>query len=460
MTQEPYQLAKRTETPLAPASTFAVTQQWESLEHPHIKETSSSIRIGLWTLALAFGGFMLWASLAPLDEGVPSMGMMAIDTKRKPIQHLTGGIVKEVLVREGEVVKEGQVLVRLDDALSGANYEASHERYLGLRAIESRLEAEILGAEVIQFHADLMVTPTTPLIEKLKFAQTQLFESRKDALQADLGAIEENIQGQKAMRIAYKENVGNRRSQRTLLLEELTNTRELVKDGFTPRNRQLELERAVAESNAALADLQGNISRIDRSVRELQQRAVSRTKEYRKEVESQLTDVSREARGEELRLKVAQDDLGRTELKAPVAGQVMGLVVQASGSILQAGQKLMDIVPQNETLLLEAHVAPSLIDQVRAGLPVDIRFSAFAHSPLLVVEGKVVSVSNDLNIEPSGNFYLARVAITPEGRKTLGARQLHPGMPVEVVFKTGERTLLDYLLHPLTKRMAAAMKEE
>jgi protease secretion system membrane fusion protein len=138
----------------------------------------------------------------------------------------------------------------------------------------------------------------------------------------------------------------------------------------------------------------------------------------------------------------------------------MGLVIQAPGSVLQGGQKLMDIVPQNETLLLEAHVSPTLIDQVRAGLPVDIRFSAFAHSPLLVVEGKVVSVSNDLNIEPSGNFYLARVAITPEGSKTLGARQLHPGMPVEVVFKTGERTLLDYLLHPLTKRMAAAMKEE
>jgi protease secretion system membrane fusion protein len=460
MTQAPNQLAKRTDTPLAHASTLDVPQQWELLEHPHIKESGSSIRIGLWTLALALGGFMLWASLAPLDEGVPSMGMVAIDTKRKPIQHLTGGIVKEVLVREGEVVKEGQVLARLDDVLSGSNYESMRQTYLGLRAIESRLEAEILGAKAIQFHADLMVTPSTPLIEKLKFAQTQLFQSRKDALRADLGAIEENIEGLSAMLIAYKENVGNRASQRTLLMEELTNTRELVKDGFTPRNRQLELERAVAESNATLADLQGNISRVKRSVRELRLRAVARTKEYRKEVESQLTDVSRQAQVEGLRLKVAQDDLGRTELKAPVAGQVMGLVIQAPGSVLQGGQKLMDIVPQNETLLLEAHVSPTLIDQVRAGLPVDIRFSAFAHSPLLVVEGKVVSVSNDLNIEPSGNFYLARVAITPEGSKTLGARQLHPGMPVEVVFKTGERTLLDYLLHPLTKRMAAAMKEE
>jgi protease secretion system membrane fusion protein len=334
------------------------------------------------------------------------------------------------------------------------------QRYLGLRATEGRLEAEISGAKAIRFHADLMVTPADPLIEKLKFSQTQLFESRLDALQADMGAIEENIQGQRAMLSAYKENIGNRRNQRALLMEELTNTRELVKDGFTPRNRQLELERVVTESNAALADLQGNITRVSRSISEFQQRAIARKKEYRKEVEFQLAEVSREAQAEALRLKVAQGDLGRTELKAPVAGQVMGLVIQAPGSILQAGQKLMDIVPQNETLLLEAHVAPNLIDQVRTGLAVDIRFSAFAHSPMLVVEGKVVSVSSDLNIDPAGNYYLARVAITPEGRKALGTHRLQPGMPVEVVFKTGQRTLLDYLLHPLTKRMAAAMKEE
>ena len=127
-----------------------------------------------------------------------------------------------------------------------------------------------------------------------------------------------------------------------------------------------------------------------------------------------------------------------------------------------AGQKLMDIVPENEPLLLETRVAPHLIDRVRAGLPVDVRFSAFAHSPQLVVDGKVVSVSADLLTDPTNNmgYYLARVAVTPEGLKDLGKRQMHPGMPVEVVFRTGERSLLTYLLHPLTKRMAASMKEE
>lgn len=460
MTHPQNQLVKTQDLALVPSAAVTVEQQWAVMEHPHMAETGRSAKVGLWTLALAFGGFLLWAGLAPLDEGVPSSGMVAIDTKRKPVQHLTGGMVKEVLVHEGDVVTEGQVLARIDDAAARSAHEALRQHYLGLRAMEGRLEAENLGAKSIAFHSDLMTTPTDPLIEKLKFGQTQLFESRKDALLADLEVFEEGIQGQNAMLIAYKENIDNRRSQRTLLMEELGNTRELVKEGFAPRNRQLELERMVTEANTALADLQGNMTRISRSIRELQQRAISRKKEYRKEVEFQLTDVARDAQADALKLKLAADELGRTELKAPVSGQVMGLTVQTAGSVVQAGQKLMDIVPVDETLLLETHVAPNMIDQVRAGLPVDVRFTAFAHSPQLVVQGKVVSVSKDLNVEPTSSYYLARVAITPEGRKSLGTRQMQPGMQVDVVFKTGERTLIDYLLHPLTKRLAAAMKEE
>ena len=132
------------------------------------------------------------------------------------------------------------------------------------------------------------------------------------------------------------------------------------------------------------------------------------------------------------------------------------------GGVVAPGQKLMDIVPKGEPLLLEARVAPHMIDRVHAGLPVDVRFSSFAHSPQLVVNGKLVSISADLLTEPQTNmsYYLARVEVTPEGRKALGKRQLQPGMPVEVIFKTGERSMLTYLLHPLTKRLAASMTEE
>jgi protease secretion system membrane fusion protein len=156
-------------------------------------------------------------------------------------------------------------------------------------------------------------------------------------------------------------------------------------------------------------------------------------------------------------------DLDRMEIKSPANGQVVGLSVQTVGAVLQPGQKLLDVVPDSQTLLLEAHIPPHLIDKVQAGLPADVRFNAFAHSPQLVVEGKVISISGDLLSDPQQPqyaYYLARVQVTPSGMKTLGQRQMQPGMPTEIVIKTGERSLLTYLLHPLTKRMAASMKEE
>jgi membrane fusion protein, protease secretion system len=419
-------------------------------------------RVGLWALAIGFGGFLLWAGFAPLDEGVPGAGVVAIDTKRKAVQHLSGGIVKEVLVGEGDKVKEGQVLIKLDDAASRSNYETVRQRYLGLRAMQGRLTAEQSGLSAVTFHPDLQKAASDPFIAQQMRNQEQLFMSRRSMLRSDLQSIEESIQGQMGLLTAYNGMLENRRNQLALINDELGNLRGLVKEGYAPRNKQLEMERLVAETNSVIAELMGNIVRAQRAVGELRQRAMSRQQDYRRDVETQIAAVTREVLSDEHKLKAVTDDLGRVEIKAPVAGQVVGLTVQTVGGVVQPGQKIMDIVPENEPLLLEARVAPHMIDRVHAKLPVDVRFSTFAHSPQLVVEGQVVSVSGDLLTDQQSqiSYYLARVQVTPEGLKTLGKRQLQPGMPVEVVFKTGERSLLTYLLHPLTKRMSAAMKEE
>ncbi len=422
---------------------------------------SRGARMGLWALALGLGGFLIWAGFAPLDEGVPSAGVVAIDTKRKAVQHLAGGIIKEVLVREGDRVQEGQVLVKLDPAVVRANYETSRQRYLGLRAMESRLRAEQLNQGKVTFHPDVVAAGNDPQIRQAMMNQEQLFGSRRAALSADLQGMEESIQGQEGLIAAYDGMLINRRNQLSLLTEELNNTRGLVKEGYAPRNRQLELERMSAEANSGLMELQGNTVRAKRAIAEVRQRMVSRQQEYRKEVESQLADVSREAASEEQKFRAVTEDLGRTDIKAPVAGQVVGLAFQTVGGVVGPGQKLMDIVPMGEALLIEAHVAPHLVDKIHPGLRVDVRFSSFANSPQLVVDGKVVSISGDLLAEQNGApYFLARVAVTAEGYKKLGKRSLQPGMPVELVFITGERTLLTYLLHPLTKRVAASMKEE
>lgn len=426
-------------------------------------DAGRATRIGLWAMALGFGGFLAWAALAPLDEGVPSAGLVSIDTKRKAVQHLAGGIVKEMLVREGQTVQEGQVLIRLDEATARANFESIRQRYLGLRAIEGRLQAEQADLPKIAFHPDLLAAASDPLIRQQVATQEQLLLSRRSALRADLQAIEEGIQGQQGLLHAYGGMLGNRREQLVLLRDELTNTRGLVGEGYAPRNRQLELERMVAESNAAAAELLGNSARARQAIAEMRQRVIARRQEYRKEVDTQLADVSREVLADAEKFIAVKADLQRMDIRAPAAGQVVGLAVQTVGGVIQPGQKLMDVVPAGEPLLLEARVAPHLIDKVHAGLPADVRFSAFAHSPQLVVEGKVESISGDLLTDPQDPrlaYYLARVRVTPEGMQALGKRQMQPGMPVEVIVKTGERSLLTYLLHPLTKRMAASMKEE
>ena len=428
----------------------------------HAAHTGRAARIGLWSLVLGFGGFLLWAGLAPLDEGVPSQGMIAIDTKRKAVQHLTGGLIKEVLVGEGDRVKEGQILLRLDPAVARANFESVRQRYIGLRAMEGRLLAEQRGQASITFHPDVIKARLDPQNLQLIVTQEQLFTSRRAALRADLQASQESISGQEGLIAAYESMQLSKKSQQALLTEELNATRGLVKEGYAPRNRQLELERMAAESSASIAELQGNTIRAKRAVAELKQRSIVREQEYRKEVESQLSDVGREVAADGEKYRAAQDDLERIDLKSPSAGQVVGLTVQTVGGVISPGQKLMDIVPEGQALLVEARVAPHMIDRVHAKLPVDVRFSSFAHTPQLVVQGQVVTVSTDLLVDPQTGvgYYLARVAVTPEGFKALGKRQLQPGMPVEIVFITGERSMLTYLLSPLTKRLAASMKEE
>jgi len=426
-------------------------------------DTSAVARAGLWVLGLGFGGFLLWAAFAPLDEGVPTQGMVTIDTKRKTVQHLSGGIVKEVLVHEGQQVKEGEPLLRLDAAVARANYESVRQRYLGYRAMQSRLFAEQAGNAAIDFHPDVKAAMNDPLIKQQIVTQQQLIQARRAALAADLQGIEENTQGLKEQLGSYQNILVQRRNQLSLLNEELNNVRGMVKEGYAPRNRQLELERMVAESNAVIADLVGNSLRVNRQVAELGQRSMARKQEYRKEIESQLADITRETQSDAEKFVAVTADLDRMEIKAPANGQVVGLTVQTVGAVLQPGQKLLDVVPDNQSLLLEAHIPPHLIDKVQSGLPADIRFNTFAHSPQLVVEGKILSVSGDLLSDPQApqfSYYLARVQVTPAGMKTLGQRQMQPGMPVEIVIKTGERSLLTYLIHPLTKRMAASLKEE
>ncbi|MDR0672211.1 MAG: HlyD family type I secretion periplasmic adaptor subunit [Zoogloeaceae bacterium] len=425
-------------------------------------DTRAPARLGFWVLGVGFGGFLLWAAFAPLNEGVPTNGVVAIDTKRKAVQHLSGGIVKAVHVREGQFVKYGDPLLEIDAAATQANFESARLRYYTMRAMENRLIAE-QDQEKIRFHPDLLrAKDEDPMVADMLRNQEELFASRRMALEAEISAMEESIHGYAASIEGYRGLLESRRAQLDLLREESSGMRDLVAEGYAPRNNLLALERTTAETLGAIADLQGNIERSRRASTEMRLRIQQRKQEFRKDTDTQLADVRSQVQAEKERFEALRDDLQRTVIRAPAEGQVVGLVVQTVSGVITPGQKVMDIVPQGEPLLLETQVPPHLIDRVWTGREADVRFSAFAHSPQLVVPGKVESVSGDLLYDPNTGaaYYLARVSVTEEGMKILGSRHMQAGMPAEVIIITGERSMLTYLLRPLLKRIAVSMKEE
>ena len=429
-----------------------------------LANTDKPIRMGFWVLVVGFGGLMLWSAFAPLDEGVSAPASVSIESKRKTIQHMNGGIVHNVLVKEGQMVKAGDVLVELDDGLSKANFESIRQNYMGQRASESRLLAEQTGAEHINFHPDLVKAAVDPLVLQHMQTQNLLFQSRRAALQAEMQAGEENLGGLKAQFESITSMLENRKHQAAAQEQQIKSIRELAAEGYAPRNQVLQLEQSQSELRSLMADLQGNLNRIQRSLAEVHQRLTQRKQEYLKEVSQQLADVRREVQSGQDKLKAVTEELARTQVKSPVDGQVVGMQVSSVGGVVTPGQRLMDVVPNGEPLVVDAKIPPHIIDKVFAGEAVEVRFSTFANSPQLVLDAKLMSVSKDVINEQTAmgvqSFYLARAAINEEGMKTLGKRVLQPGMPAEVLIKTGERSLLTYLLHPLTKRISASMKEE
>ena len=425
-------------------------------------DAGKAARTGLWILLLGLGCFVAWAALAPLDRGVPTVGRVSVETRLKAVQHLTGGIVKEVFVREGGRVQEGQPMFRLEESTSKATFEGVRQDYVGALAVKARLSAELAGASRIDFPVELTDLSADPQIRQLIRTQEQLFSSRRAALRADLQVIEEGVRGQEEQLRAYASMADGRRAQLALLKDELKSAVELVKDGYLPRSRARELERSVSEAHGQLQEQLGNMARARQAISEFKVRTVARQQEYRVEIETQMAETSKGVQAGSERFSAAQGDLDRTIIRAPASGQVVGLQMQTVGGVVIPGQKLAEIVPEGAPLLLEAMVKPQLIDRLQPGLMADVRFQAFANAPELVVESKLVSVSGDLIIDPSHHneaHYLALLKITDKGMHTLGTRVLQPGMPADIIVKTGEQTLLNYLLGPFLKRLASSMKE-
>lgn len=421
------------------------------------------VRLGWAVILVGLGGFFLWAGLAPLDKGVPVSGTVMVSGHRKAVQHVSGGILAKILVKEGDLVQAGQVVALMEPIPAKSQADATRSQYITARLTAVRLQAELAGQAQLTLPPPLQAQlHSVPRAMATWQVQQDLFKSRRAALQADLAAMQESLAGLKLQMQALEESRSSKLQQQQSLVVQREGMRELASDGYVPRNRFLEVDRMHAQIVGAIADDTGNLGRLRHQISETQQRIAQRQDEYQKEVRTQLAEASRDAETLESRATATDFDLANTEIRAPMSGKVVGLAVFTDRGVLPPGFKLMDIVPQDETLFIEAQVPVHLIDKVKPALSVEVMFTAFNQNRTPHVQGHVDMVSADRLVDEKNGYpyYTMHAHVTPEGMRKLGQLQVRPGMPVEVLVKTGERTLLSYLLKPVVDRMHGALREE
>lgn len=427
-------------------------------------DARAASRIGWLIVVLGMGGFVLWASLAPLDKGVPLQGYVAKEGNRKAVQTQGGGTIQDILVHDGDVVKAGQLLVRLNSVQASAQVETSRAQYFAARASEARLLAERDGLAKVAFPPALEAERNDARVQSNYALQQQLFTSRRASLQSQLSAMDENIAGLNQQLKGLQESRDSKKAQLAILKEQLDNMRGLATDGYIARNRMLDLDRTYVQISGAMSEDVGNIGRARSQVLELQMKRSQALSDYQKEVRTQLADVQREAEALMSRISGQNFDVANTELKSPVDGIVVGQNVFTKGGVVGAGAKLMEIVPSDDALVVEGQLAVNLVDKVHVGLPVELIFSAFNTNRTPHIPGTIIQVSADRTVDEKTGaaFYKVRAKVDKEGAHLVAAKklQIQSGMPVEMFVKTGERTMMSYLLKPVIDRSHSSMSED
>jgi protease secretion system membrane fusion protein len=421
-------------------------------------------KLGWWIVLIGVVGFLFWAIFAPLDKGVPMSGTVAKETNRKAVQYMQGGTVDDILVREGDVVKAGQVLVRMNGIQAKSQAGISDVQYVTARATEARLTAERDGKNSVTFPAELEANKTVPQVAENISLQQQLFTSRRMELENELGAVEQNIAGLKLQIGGTEASRDSKRDQLAILKEQLDNMRDLSREGYVARSKLLELERQYVQLTGALAEDNGNIGRGQRQIMELNLKRAQRLAQYQREVRTQLSDVQKEADALHSRMAAEQYAVANVDVKSPADGVVMGMNVFTKGGVVQPGFRMMDVVPTNDALIVEGRLPVNLVDRVHKGLKVELIFSAFNTNTTPHIPGEVTQVSADrLLDEHNGTpYYAVQAKVSPAGLKMLQDKKLdvRPGMPVELFVKTGERSMMSYLLKPVMDRAKTSLTEE
>jgi len=422
-----------------------------------------NLAVGLALVALLVGGAGAWAAMAEIAGAVVATGTVVVESEVKQVQHQEGGIVQEIRVRDGDAVAAGDLLIRLDDTVTRANLAVVTKQLLELGARQARLAAEQAEAAEVVFAAPVETSSGAQagLWREIAESQQALFAARRVALAGRKRQLEEQI-------VQFERQIEGLAAQRdgkaaeiALIEEELTDLEALFAKKLVAKSRVTALKRDRARLVGERGGFIAQIAQAREAISERRIQILQLGEERRAEVLTELQEVrGRIAQLEEQKI-AAEDQLRRVEIRAPRSGVVHQSAVHTIGGVLAGGETAMLIVPQEDGLVIEAQVAPVNIDQIGPGQAARVRFPSFDQRTTPELAATLLTVSPDLSRDETTGltFYTARLAIAEEELVRLSGRALVPGMPVEVFLTTQDRTVLSYLVKPLTDQIAHAFRE-
>ncbi len=430
---------------------------------PALRRSLLAPVIGGVAVCLAFfGGLTAWSVLVPLASAAIGHGVVSPDGSRRTVQHLEGGIVERLLVRDGSRVAAGEPLVVLADKAARATYDLALTQHRQHLAIEARLIAERDNKEDLTLPPELAEHAAEPEVAALINAQRTLMADRraslagrKDLLKKRIAEIEEEIEGLHAQ-------IASRDRQLAIIKEEISTASFLTDKKLTPRPRLLQLQREQAEMDGQQATTRSAIARSYQSIGESAQRIAQLDVEWQEDVGNRLTEVAGKLTETKERLLAASDVLRRLVVTAPVAGVVVQMRLHTVGGVIGRGDPILDIVPRDDDLVIDARISPNDIDVVRKGQAVQIVLSAYNQRTLPRLVGQVRDVSADRITDPQtqASYYKVRVEVDRNALAAIGAGiELSPGMPAEVMVMTGQRTAFDYLTRPFRDSLRRGLTE-
>jgi membrane fusion protein, epimerase transport system len=420
-----------------------------------------SITAGLIVVVIFVVGLVVWSRLAPLASAAIAPGVVSVESQRKTVQHLEGGIVAEILVAESDKVKAGQIIVRLDQTRARASLERLLTRYYAALARAARLSAERDGRQDVQFGDKLEKANFSTDVNEMLRGETNIFLARQDALRGQANILQQRIAQLSEEIVGLEGQSDAEMTQLELVAQEIDGLKALVRKKLSGKQRLLELQREQAQIAgnrsrhvSAIARVKQNIAEERVKILELSTSRVNEVVEALREVQTLVFDL-------EERMRTEQDVLKRTEIRAPLAGTVVNLQVHTVGGVIRPGDPLLDIVPSDERLVIDADVKPDDIDSVRPGLAAQVVLTAFDRRNVPPFEGTVVSVSADRLVDPQTGapYFRARVQLPEQTAAAHKGLVISPGMQAEVLIVTGARTMMDYMLRPLARGINRSLRE-